>query len=137
MPIVTFHVGGGVTEAQSKRLLSEASSIYSVVLDAPIERVRAFLTRYAPSDVAVGGRALGEHEGIVFFEFMVLEGRPTEQHATLMELFTELAEEVLNVPAQQIRGCCHTIPPERWGIAGRLASEVRAAEIAQRQAGNP
>lgn len=132
MPIVTFHVGGELSAEQSKRLLCEATAIYSDVLDAPVDRVRAFINRYAASDVAVGGNVLAEGECAIYFEFIVMEGRPLAQQAELMLLFTELAAEITGVSEKVIRGRCVTVPPQQWGIAGRMATEVRASEIAQR-----
>ena len=50
MPIVNFHLVDGLTSSeQDRQLLVAASKFYAEVLNAPTDRVRAFITAHAPS----------------------------------------------------------------------------------------
>ncbi|MCZ4534854.1 tautomerase family protein [Gordonia terrae] len=137
MPVAHFHVpAGSFTDEQQRTLLLEASSIYSQVLDSPIERVRTFLVSYPPTSVAVAGAIVAEGGTVApYFTAIVLHGRPASQRHLLLERFTDLIVDVFEVDRSGIRGQIIEVNPENWGIAGSPASELRAGEAAARAAG--
>ena len=134
MPIVNFHLLAGQTSPeQDERLLAEASRLYSELLAAPIERVRAFITVHAPGQFAVGGEPCsrgGAHAP--YFECIVFAGRSVEQRQSLLRVFTELLVAVLGVRRELVRGSCRCVAPEDWAIGGVPASVLRAEEVAAR-----
>lgn len=132
MPVATFHTVG-CTPAQRRRLLVEGSRAYAAVLDAPVERVRVYVTDHAPDAVAVGGRVVAEGAPAApFFTAVVLAGRPAAQRERLLAELTALAADVLEVDAALVRGHVVQVDPEDWGIGGRPAAQARAAEIRDR-----
>ncbi len=138
MPFVNFHlVQGRSSPAQQAQLLTGASRLYASILDAPMERVRVFITERPAGRVAVAGEVV-EHSGLhaPYFEFIVMRDRTAEQRQRLMAAFTGLLVETLAVDPAFVRGCCQRVDPEDWCIGGRPASEVRSAEIAARAAAN-
>ncbi len=134
MPVVNFHLLAGHSSAeQDERLLVEASRLYSEVLKAPMERVRAFITTHPASQFAVAGvpcSSGGLHAP--FFEFIVLEGRSLEERQRLSQGFTELLVEVFGVHRELVRGRCQRVAAEDWSIGGEPASVLRAEEVAAR-----
>lgn len=134
MPVVNFHLLAGHSSAeQDERLLVEASRLYSEVLKAPMERIRAFITTHPASQFAVAGvpcSSSGLHAP--FFEFIVLEGRSLEERQRLSQGFTELLVEVFGVRRELVRGRCQRVVPEDWSIGGEPASVLRAEEVAAR-----
>ncbi|MBV2132559.1 tautomerase family protein [Pseudomonas sp. MAP12] len=136
MPVVNFHLLAGHSSAeQDQRLLEEASRLYSEVLKAPMERVRAFITTYPTNQFAVAGE-LSSSNGLhaPFFEFIVLDGRSLEDRQRLSQGFTELLVEVLGVRRELVRGRCQRVAPEDWSIGGAPASVLRADEVQARKA---
>jgi len=130
MPIAHFHlVDGAYSADQTRRLLVEASTCYSEVLDSPIERVRAFVVRYSASDVAVSGLFAP------YFTAIVLAGRPVAQRQELAARFTDLVVDILGAPRSAVRGQIIEVDPVNWFIAGEAAAGVRAGEIASRASG--
>ncbi|WP_028007364.1 tautomerase family protein [Solimonas flava] len=137
MPILTIHLAEGqYSQVQCKRLLAEASRIYAEILKSPIERVRAVIELHRPSMAAVGGIPVDE-SGVraPYFHFLVLKGRPLEERQRLLQRFTDLIVEILEVDRSLVRGGCWPIEPENWAIAGIPASTVRASELAGRTTG--
>ena len=135
MPIVNFHLVGLLsTPEQDELLLKEASKLYCEVLQAPIERVRAFITAHPAGQFAVSGD-LVSNNGLhaPFFDFIVLEGRTLEQQHRLMAGFTDLLVDILGVRRDLIRGCCRRVEPQDWSIGGVPASVLRSDEIAARE----
>jgi 4-oxalocrotonate tautomerase len=134
MPIVNFHLlEGSTTAEQDEQLLAGACRLYAEVLEAPMDRIRAFITPHRPGQFAVAGRlvaASGVHAP--FFDFIVLEGRSLEQRQRLLAGFTDLLVNVLGVRRQDVRGCCRRVSPEEWSIGGVPASEVRKSEVEAR-----
>ncbi|MCB1755845.1 MAG: tautomerase family protein [Gammaproteobacteria bacterium] len=135
MPVVTFHLTEGYfTDEQAKRLLVSAANLYAEVLDAPMERIRAFVTPHAPTHCLVAGQLVSEgRQHAPYFEFIVLDGRPLSQRQRLMAGFTELAASILGVEPAVIRGQCIRVRPEEWGIGGVPASVLRETEIQKRK----
>lgn len=139
MPIVTFHlVAGQTTAEQDERLLRDACRLYAQALGAPIERVRAFITRHGPHKVAVAGELVAQN-GLhaPYFDFIVLEGRPVEERQHLLAAFTDLVVETLGVRRDLVRGSCRRVAPEDWAIGGVPASVARKTEVEARAAVTP
>lgn len=134
MPIVNFLLPEGLGNAeQARRLLVDASRLYSEVLDSPLARIRAGISRYSPETYAVGGQCCDQGGAPApFFEFFVLAGRPPEQRRRLAEGFTALLVENLGVRREWVRGHCRQVAPEDWSIGGVPADVQRAAELAAR-----
>jgi|JI102314DRNA_FD_contig_123_43208_length_1213_multi_3_in_1_out_0_3 4-oxalocrotonate tautomerase len=135
MPIVNFHLVDGLTSSeQDRQLLVAASKFYAEVLNAPTDRVRAFITAHAPSRFAVVGDLVavnGLHAP--YFEFIVLEGRPLEQTHRLMAGFTDLLVDTLGVRRDLVRGSCRRVAPQDWSIGGVPASVLRKDEVELRE----
>lgn len=134
MPIVQFHLVEGQTDTQQQaELLREASRVYAQAFDAPIERIRAFITEHPASGFATAGEVSAvDNRHAPFFEFFAMAGRPLEQRHRVMGLFTDLLVEHLGVKREDVRGICHNVSPEDWAIAGEPASVTRAKELAER-----
>ncbi|WP_079437453.1 tautomerase family protein [Zoogloea sp. LCSB751] len=131
MPIINFHLVEGLsTPAQDERLLLGACRLYAQVLDAPMDRVRAFITSHRPSQMAVAGDLVA-HNGLhaPWFDFIVLDGRPLVQRQHLLRGFTDLIVDVLGVRRELVRGCCRRVQPEDWAIGGEPASVLRKDEV--------
>lgn len=131
MPIIHFHLTEGTASAdQERRLLLEASALYADVLQCPVDRVRAFIQPCARARSAVGGVMLDEGgTPAPYFEFLVLEGRPLETRQRLLAGFTDLLARVLGVERGVIRGHCKRVRPDEWCIGGRMAEDLRKADI--------
>lgn len=134
MPVVNFHlVEGLATPQQASALLKLASQLYCEVLNAPVDRVRAFITLHAPEHFMVAGLLATEcAPHAPFFDFIVLEGRPIEERQRLLAGFTDIVVQVLGVDRGLVRGCCRRVHPEDWAIGGRPASQLRADEVRAR-----
>lgn len=136
MPVVNFHLVDGLyTDEQADRLLVGAVELYAKVLEAPMERIRAFITSHAAAHMLVAGKTArdsGVHAPL--FEFIILEGRSLEQRHTLMAGFTELLANTLDVDTAVVRGFCRQVAPEEWAIGGVPASVMRKQEIDARKA---
>lgn len=134
MPVVNFHlIEGMTTQDQNEKLLREAAILYSDVLKSPMERIRAFITTHKPEQFLVAGELVSSNNLLTpYFDFIVLEGRPIEERHRLLEGFTDLLVEVLDVKKESIRGSCRRILPEDWAIGGVPASELRKKEIESR-----
>lgn len=134
MPVVNFHlVEGLATPQQESALLKSAAQLYCEVLNAPVDRVRAFITRHAPERFLVAGQLVAEsglHAPV--FDFIVLEGRPIDERQRLLAGFTDIIVKVLGVDPGLVRGSCTRVHPEDWAIGGRPASELRADEVRAR-----
>lgn len=135
MPVVNFHlIAGTYSDEQAAALLTGAAAFYADLLQAPVDRIRCFITQHAPAQMFAGGRLVDSADGhSPFFECFVLEGRTVEQRHALISGFTDLLQQELGVERSLIRGCCHRVGPDDWGIAGTPASVVRKAEIEARR----
>lgn len=134
MPVAHFHlVDGAYTSQQRHRLLTEASRCYAEVLDSPVDRVRTFVVRYAPEDVATAGSVIADGGAPApYFTAIVLAGRPIEQRQRLAARFTDLIVEILGTPRSLVRGQIIEVDPANWYIAGQAAAGTRADEVAAR-----
>ena len=136
MPILEYHlIAGAHRDNDIAELLLASSKLYADELACPIDRVRVLVTTHAPQHVAVGGYLLSEGgHNAPHFHFLVLQGRSEAQCQALIAGFTDLLARILKVDKQLIRGGCWPIAPEHWGIGGKPASAMRAAEIKSRAA---
>ena len=134
LPIVNFHLVEALsTPEQQERLLTEASKLYSSVLRAPMDRVRAFITTHPATQFAVAGELVSRN-GLhaPYFDFIVLEGRTLEDRHQLMVGFTDLLVNILGVRRELVRGSCRRVETQDWSIGGVPASVLRESEIAAR-----
>jgi phenylpyruvate tautomerase PptA (4-oxalocrotonate tautomerase family) len=134
MPVAHFHlVDGAYTAEQRRTLLTEASRCYAEVLGSPIERVRVFVVRYDPGDVAAAGSVVSDGATPApYFTAIVLAGRPAAQRQVLAARFTDLIVDILGAQRSLVRGRIVEVDPANWFIEGEPAAGVRAAEIAAR-----
>jgi 4-oxalocrotonate tautomerase family enzyme len=137
MPIVEVHLVEGLhTPAQHAELLRTISVRYAELLDAPLDRVRAYLTLHRPEHWATAGEP-GSRRSAPYFTALVLEGRAAEQRRRLLEAFTDLLVDLLGVDRKLVRGRIIQVSPDDWAIGGVPASVARRSEIAARAAGSP
>ncbi|PWR23159.1 tautomerase family protein [Zavarzinia compransoris] len=131
MPIIHFHLAEGTASPEQERaLLIEASTLYAEGLQCPMDRVRAFIVAYPRHRVAVAGTMMDAGgTPAPYFEFLVLEGRPLEQRQHLLAGFTDLVVRLLGVERSLVRGHCKRVQPEEWAIGGRMAADLRHADI--------
>lgn len=136
MPIAHFHlVRDRYSTGRIGALLTQASKVYSEILDSPIDRVRAFAHLYDDELVAVAGELVSAGgTPAPFFTAYVLAGRPREQRDRLLAGLTDAIVEILETPREVVRGQIIQLDPEDWGIGGLPAAGVRADEIAGRAA---
>jgi len=134
MPIIQVHLEtGAYSRDQVRRFLEQSSRVYAEVLESPIERVRVFIHDYPADLIAIGGKVTAD-VGVraPFFEAFLLEGRPLAQQHAVLARVTDVIVDCLSAPRELVRGVCHMVPPERWGIAGLPAASVRSSEITAR-----
>ncbi len=134
MPILNFHlVRGQYTETQQKQLLVAASHLYADVLNAPMDRIRVFVTWHDPDSFLVAGVQESEgHAKAPYFTFLMLQGRPLEERHRLLEEITDLVVQTLQVDKTLVRGWAQLVDPDSWAIGGVPATRMRKAEIEQR-----
>jgi 4-oxalocrotonate tautomerase family enzyme len=131
MPIVQVHLlAGEHGPSQVAELLRALTTRYAEVLDAPVERIRAFVTEHPPQHWATGGEIGVEAP---YFTALVLADRPVEQRRRLIGAFTDVIAGVLGVERRLIRGRIEPVDPGDWGIAGIPASTARRSEIDARR----
>jgi phenylpyruvate tautomerase PptA (4-oxalocrotonate tautomerase family) len=122
-------------------LLNEASHFYAAALypemeTPPVERVRIFITDVAAPHWATGGEQVSQGGSPApYFSCIAMKGRPLERIQAMMAGWTDLIVRHLGCDRSLVRGRLIEIEPEHWYIAGTPASQLRAAEIAARQAG--
>jgi phenylpyruvate tautomerase PptA (4-oxalocrotonate tautomerase family) len=132
MPIVELHLVEGLhTPAQHAQVLRAISRRYADVLEAPLERVRAYLTLHRPEHWATAGEP-GSPASAPYFTALVLQGRPVEQRRRLVESITDLLVDLLHVDRRLVRGRVVQVHPDDWAIGGVPASTARRSEIASR-----
>lgn len=135
MPILNIHLVRGQHDAERvAELLKRCSVAFAEGLRCPIDRVRVFATEHDPALYCVGGELVSD-SGVQapYFSFIVLQGRSLEDRQQLLTRFTDLIEELLQVPRAQIRGGIVPVAPDDWSIAGQPASLLRQAEIEARR----
>ena len=129
MPVVIFTLPEGMADADGCRQLTQlACEAFARVMDAPSERIRAYVTQTGPHAAWTGGGL----NNAAFYQFSVLNDRSSEIVAELHKTFCALLEDVIQADKSQIRGVCQRVHPDDWGIAGLAASSVRKAELSSR-----
>ena len=134
MPIVNFRlVAGQHSDEQIGDLLMRSSELFAEVLEAPLDRIRAFVDEVRPQAAMVGGElvAAGAPEA-PYFDFLLFAGRPLEHAHRLLVGFTDLLVECTGADRSLIRGSVRFVDPAHWAIAGGPASIVRKAEVEAR-----
>ncbi len=135
MPVLTFHLPADLAgPACCERLLREASILFAATLDAPLTQVRAFVQRYDPQLVALGGRPVSQGGSAgVYFTCVVLEDRSLQQRQELVARLTDLVSEVVGVKRQAVRGHVLPVSAQDWAIGGIPAAVLREAEVLDRE----
>ena len=136
MPVLTYELVQGQHDDQAlKTLLTRSAALFAEVTESPVDRIRVMLDERAPTHVCVGETLISE-SGVSapFFSFWLLKGRPIEQAHQLLEGFTALLVEILEVDRSSIRGVVTMVEPEQWAIGGVPASVLRQKEIDARAA---
>lgn len=137
MPVVIFHLPDTEpVRACRQSLTTRACALFAEVLEAPVERIRAYIRRFDLEDTAAGGVWMAEGgPDAPFYQFFVLGDRPAAHVQALHKGFTDLLVQELGYAPGNIRGVCSRINPADWGIAGVTADIARAAEQAARSQG--
>lgn len=135
MPVAHVHlVAGTYPTERLEEFQTGVTELYCEVLSSPVERVRVFVVDYPAAHVMVGGRrVLSRETAAPYFTMRVLAGRPPEQGRALLEGVTELLVDVLGYERPLIRGELVELDPAHWAIGGRVAADVRGAEIRARE----
>lgn len=137
MPIAHVHLVAGTYPAeQLEEFQARVTALYCEVLSSPVERVRVFVAEYPAAHVMVAGRLVASRgDAAPYFTMRVLAGRPPEQGRALLEGVTDLLVDVLGYERELVRGELVTLDPAHWAIGGRVAADVRGAEIRAREDG--
>lgn len=142
MPAAHVHVLQGHPRERLRRLIGEVSDAMASILGAPKDRLEVWVTEVDPELWGISGepasdvlqRAPREQVEMPFVQMTLLAGRPVEQHHALIAEITAIVERVLGSAPGRTRVGIAEIAPDRWGIGGRPAAVVRAAEIEARAA---
>jgi 4-oxalocrotonate tautomerase len=134
MPVMQIHITRGChAPAKIEALLVRCSEHFASVLECPVERIRVFAIEHPADRTCIGGKLVSDGGSAApYFSFVLMQGRSTEMKHKLMSGFTDLIEELLEVPRSVIRGGIVPVAPEDWSIAGVPASDVRKDEIRAR-----
>ena len=142
MPLATINVLSGHDKSVLQAMLQEFSSTYARILSAPMDRLQIWINEIDPALYAISGvpadQALSEgcreDLEIPLIQLALMEGRPQEQvNAAIAELSALVARHLGGAP-ERVRVEVRPVAPERWGIGGLPASEVRRAELEGRRA---
>ena len=142
MPVANIHVLAGHPRPVLKQLLREASAAFALAINAPTDRLQVWITEVDPELYAVAGEPADEvlqrqpraQTEIPLIRMALMEGRPVETLHRVMADLSEVVARVLGSDPQRVRVQIDHIHPDRWAIGGAPASQVRAAELAQRAA---
>lgn len=117
MPVLEVHlVDGQHDPTRHCALLATMSERYADVVDAPIDRIRAFLTVHRPEHWVTGGvAATDDRRPAPYFTAIVLAGRPAMLRRRLMMQLTDALVDVLGVERDRVRGRIIEVGPEDWG----------------------
>ncbi|QGW23453.1 MULTISPECIES: tautomerase family protein [unclassified Dietzia] len=137
MPVAHVHLVAGTYPVERlEDLQAGITSLYCEVLSCPVDRVRVFVVEYPAGNVMSAGRPVTSHEdGAPYFTMRLLSGRPPEQARRLLEGVSNLLAEVLGYELATVRGELVEVDPAHWAIGGRVAADVRGAEIRARKDG--
>ena len=142
MPVANIHVLAGHPRPVLKQLLREASAAFALAINAPVDRLQVWITEVDPELYAIAGEPADEvlqrqpraETEIPLIRMALMEGRPVEMLHRVMADLSEVTARVLGSDPQRVRVQIDHIHPDRWAIGGAPASQVRAAELAQRAA---
>lgn len=142
MPVANIHVLRGHPRAALQQVIREFSQAYARITGSPIDRLQVWITEVDPELYVISGTPASEllAEGdrsqleIPFVRILLMEGRPLSQVHEAIASVTEIIGRVLGTDPARVRVHVERIDPERWGIGGLPASEVRRAELEARKA---
>ena len=136
MPVMQIHLTRGChSPAKIEELLVRCSEHFASVLECPVDRIRVYAIEHPADRCCIGGKLVSQGAAVApYFSFVLMQGRTNDMKQRLMSGFTDLIEELLQVPRSVIRGGIVPVMPEDWSIAGVAASEVRKDEIRARSA---
>ncbi len=133
MPLLQIDLMEGHSAETHRRLLEECTARFARIVDSPIERFRSFINLVPTSQWALGG-VVGDAKVSPLIRIDLMEGRPQQVREALISELSQLTADILGIPLADTRVYISEIPPDRWGIAGVPASQVRASEVAARAA---
>ena len=135
MPFLRVDLAAPVGPELKSELLRRTAELFAEITESPIDRIRTQVHELPADSFAVGGVAIAE-SGVQapFITLDLLEGRPLEQHAALIERMSALVADLVGVELDRVRLRIDVVPTTCWGIGGVPASELRKAEIERRRA---
>lgn len=141
MPLATINVLSGHPKPTLKKLLREFTAKYAQILEAPIDRLQVWIEEIDPELYAVAGQpadeALAQNERpaveIPLIRMAIMAGRPESQVEDAIRELSEVVARNLGTQPERVRAEVRSVAPERWGIGGKLASVLRATDIAARK----
>ncbi len=142
MPAAQINLLQGHPRDRLRQLIADVSDAMARILDAPKERLEVWVTEVDPELWGICGeparevlqRQPREQVEMPFVQMVLLAGRPKEQHHAVIAELTAIIERVLGTAPGRTRIQIAEVAPDSWGIGGRPAAVVRAAEIEARAA---
>lgn len=122
MPILEVHLVEGMhTPAKHAELLRTLSARCAEVLEAPLDRVRAFVTLHRPDHWATAG-VPASGQSAPYFTATLLEGCPADVRRRLLGAFTDILVDVLGVDRRLVHGEIVPVQPDDWAVGGVSAT---------------
>jgi 4-oxalocrotonate tautomerase len=136
MPFLRVDLAAPIAPELKSALLRETARLFAEITESPVDRIRTQVHELPADSFAVGGVPIADSgEQAPFITLDLLEGRPLEQHAALVERISVLVADLVGVPLERVRLRINEVKTTGWGIGGVQASELRRAEIEHRRAG--
>ena len=134
MPLLRVDLAAPVAPELKAALLRQTAELFAEITESPVDRIRTQVHELPADSFAVGGVPIAE-SGLQapFITLDLLEGRPREQHAALIERVSALVAGLVGVPLDRVRLRINEVATTGWGIGGVQASELRRAEIDDRR----
>jgi 4-oxalocrotonate tautomerase family enzyme len=138
VPFLRVDLAAPVAPDLKAALLRRTAELFAEITESPVDRIRTQVHELQADSFAVGGLAIAD-SGVQapFITLDLLEGRPLEQHAELVDRMSALVAELVGVPIERVRLRINEVKAIDWGIGGVPASELRRAEIESRQRAEP
>ncbi len=130
MPFLRVDLAGPVEPELKRALLVGTAELFAEITGSPLERIRTQVHELPADSFALGGIPIGD-SGMQapFITLDLFRGRPSEQHRELVERIPALVADLVGCPIELTRLRINEVDPERWGIGGVQASELRRREI--------
>ena len=134
MPFLRVDLAAPVAPDLKAALLRRTAELFAEITASPVDRIRTQVHELQADSFAVGGLAIAD-SGVQapFITLDLLEGRPLEQHAELVDRMSALVAELVGVPIERVRLRINEVKAIDWGIGGVPARELRRVEIESRQ----